>query len=143
MGMNPVGLKGPGGPAWMRVTLQGLPDKRLEAMEPCDDDESELAESCAEVPDGARKPPLAARLPFDASDGRELKIHRLSGIVHRVREGDTLVCGRLITERYRAYSADDEEDPEVCQQCAGVSREASDSEAWQEKTCTLRCLVLK
>eukprot|EP00439_Symbiodinium_sp_Y106_P001844 s3290_g1.t1 len=29
-----------------------------------------------------------------------------------IREGDTLVCGRLITERYRAYSADDEDDPE-------------------------------
>ena len=97
-------------------------DRRLEAMEPCEDEESESAESCAEVPDCSRKPPSAARLPFDASDDRELKIHRFSGIVHRVREGDTLVCGRLVTERYRAYSADDEEDPEVCQQSACVLR---------------------
>eukprot|EP00439_Symbiodinium_sp_Y106_P081923 s872_g21.t1 len=98
--------------------LGGVTDRRLEALEPDDDDESESAESCAEVPDGARRPPSAARLPFDLADGRELRIHRLSGIVHRVREGDTLVCGRLITERYRAYSADDEDDLEVCQQCA-------------------------
>ena len=96
----------------------GVTDRRLEALEPEDGDDSESAESCAEVPDVARRPPAADRLPFDLADGRELKIHRLSGIVHRVREGDTLVCGRLITDRYRAYSADDEDDPEVCQQCA-------------------------
>ena len=43
----------------------------------------------------------------------ELKIHRLSGIVHRFPEGNILICGRLVTERYRAFRADDEDQPEI------------------------------
>ena len=95
-------------------------DRRLNDTEPFgdSDDGSASAESCVEKPDGARKPPVGGRLPFDAEDDRELKIHRLSGIVHRVREGNVLICGRQVNERYRAFSADDEDEPEVCQQCA-------------------------
>ena len=95
-------------------------DRRLNDTEPFgdSDDGSASAESCVEKPDGARKPPSGGRLPFDAEDDRELKIHRLSGIVHRVREGNILICGRQVNERYRAFSADDEDEPEVCQQCA-------------------------
>ena len=56
-----LGPEGPGGGSMGDgEASRAATDRRLEAMEPCEDEESESAESCAEVPDCSRKPPSAA-----------------------------------------------------------------------------------
>ena len=57
------------------------------------------------------------RVPFVGCSPDELKVHRLSGIVHRLKGVDFFWCGRPATGRYREFSADDQDEPETCIQC--------------------------
>ena len=57
------------------------------------------------------------RVPFVGCSPDELRVHRLSGIVHRLKGVDFFWCGRPATGRYRDFSADDQDEPETCIQC--------------------------
>ena len=61
------------------------------------------------------------RVPFVGCSPHELRVHRLSGIVHRLKGVDFFWCGRPVTGRYRDFSADDQDEPETCVQCRRAS----------------------
>ena len=65
-----------------------------------------------EIPPGDR-----VRLPFEDCDLDELRVHALSGIVHRLKSQTHFACGRLMTDRYRRFGRDDQDDPDTCFQC--------------------------
>ena len=65
-----------------------------------------------EIPPGDR-----VRLPFEDCDLDELRVHTLSGIVHRLKSQTHFACGRLMTDRYRRFGRDDQDDPDTCFQC--------------------------
>ena len=64
------------------------------------------------------------RVPFAGCSPDELRVHRLSGIVHRLKGVDFFWCGRPATGRYRDFTVDDQDEPETCLQC----RRAADAE---------------
>ena len=57
------------------------------------------------------------RVPFVGCSPDELRVHRLSGIVHRLKGVEIFWCGRPATGRYREFSVDDQDEPETCIQC--------------------------
>ena len=59
------------------------------------------------------------RPPFNCTMA-ELRVHTLSGIVHRLRDESSFYCGRPLTGRYRDFDEDDAEDPDTCHQCRRV-----------------------
>ncbi|CAE7417915.1 unnamed protein product, partial [Symbiodinium pilosum] len=82
------------------------------------------------------------RVPFVGCSPDELRVHRLSGIVRRLKGVDFFWCGRPATGRYRDFAVDDQDEPETCVQCrpeAGsefaMSSASLDSEASFEDRC--------
>ena len=57
------------------------------------------------------------RVPFVGCSPDELRVHRLSGIVRRLKGVDFFWCGRPATGRYRDFAVDDQDEPETCVQC--------------------------
>ena len=78
------------------------------------------AESGAEPVVREISPGDRVRLPFEDCDLEELRVHTLSGIVHRLKSQTHFACGRLMTDRYRRFGRDDQDDPDTCFQCKGA-----------------------
>ena len=76
------------------------------------------SESAESVVDYEPMPGMGSsfRPPFECTVA-ELRVHTLSGIVHRLRDATTFFCGRPATGRYRDFEEDDAEDPDTCHQC--------------------------
>ena len=51
------------------------------------------------------------RVPFVGCSPDELRVHRLSGVVHRLKGVEFFWCGRPAAGRYRDFSVDDQDEP--------------------------------
>ena len=108
----------------LRPDAQAGPDPvREDAQEPVHAEDSSVSgESEAE-----HMPPDLGpikRVPFSGCSPDELRVHRLSGIVRRIKGVNFFWCGRPVTGRYRDFAVDDQDEPETCLQC----RKAADIE---------------
>lgn len=90
-------------------------EQRAEEADACSTESAESGVDYAPMPAAGNR----VRPPFECTV-QELRVHTLSGIVHRLRDESTFFCGRPLTERYRDFDEDDAEDPDTCHQCRRV-----------------------
>ena len=67
---------------------------------------------------GREAPPVPEeRLPFPGATADQLRLHRSSGIMHKLRNEVHFYCGRKCSDHYRRIAEADLVDPSTCFQC--------------------------